>query len=291
MFSLSKRYLKSIDWIIFSTIILLSIIGLLFVRSATYSETQAPSIFFKKQLFGVISGILIYLAMLLFDHRKLERVGYFLYFATMLLLFFTTIKGSIGLGAQRWVSLGIIKFQPSELAKLFFPAFFVSHLSSRREKKIGFNTFIPILLVLGASALLTLKQPDLGTALILIFSGGVLLWLAGIGKKFFLSLIIILLVSTPLIWKSLKTYQKKRVVVFLGGGSNQKERYQIEQSRIAIGSGGLFGKGYLKGTQNRFNFLPESRTDFIFSIICEELGFIWVSILLFIFALLFLRFF
>jgi rod shape determining protein RodA len=290
MLLLDRRYIRSFDWLGFIIILILSIIGLFLVFSATYKVDQPFSLFFKKQLFGMLSGLIIYFVCCFLDYRTLERAGYFFYFAIIVLLFFTIIKGSIGMGAQRWISLGIIKFQPSELAKLFFPAFFSHYIYTSKDiLTFNFYTIIPILSILGLSTLLIIKQPDLGTGLVVLFSGITLLWVAGVNKKFFLYSLLISTLATPILWKCLKPYQKKRVEVFFGGGDSKRERYQIEQSRIAIGSGGITGKGFLKGTQNKLQFLPESRTDFIFSVLAEELGFLGALGLVILYVLLFLR--
>ena len=286
---IDHRYIRYFDWIGFFLIIILSCSSLLFVYSATYQPDRPLLPFFHKQLFGIVSGLGIFMITSFIDYRRLERWGYFLYFITLMLLIFTLIKGSIGLGAQRWINIGILKFQPSELAKLFFPAFFTYYFAAVSTKTQSWQNFIPILIILGMSTLLILKQPDLGTAIIVAVSGLVLLWLAGIGNRFFIYLFGFMLVTAPLSWQFLKPYQKQRIAVFLGEGDRQKERYQIDQSCIAIGSGGLFGKGFLQGTQNTLQFLPESRTDFIFSVICEEWGFIGALGVLLIYLILFLR--
>lgn len=291
MFSFDRRRFHYFDWISFFLIVIFSIISLLFVFSATYMPEQPMSIFFKKQTVGIGIGFCIYFVMCLLDHRSLERWGYVLFYGTMGLLVFTLFKGSMGLGAQRWIDLGFIKFQPSELAKLFFPAFFTYKISENQGGIISINIYGPILMIVLCSIFLILKQPDLGTALLILFSSLMLFWLAGINKTFFLALAFVGIVCTPLVWNYLKPYQKQRIIVFFGGGSSQKERYQIEQSRIAIGSGGVWGKGYLQGTQNRLNFLPESRTDFIFSVICEEWGFVGACVIIILYMLLFLRLF
>jgi len=202
------------------------------------------------------------------------------------------LKGSIGMGAQRWIDLGLFKFQPSELSKLFFPMFVTYYfLNDRKVNEPEQQDFIIPVAIMLISAILILKQPDLGTSLILMFSGSIMFWFTGLSRNFFITIGMMLIITMPISWKCLKTYQKKRVLVFLGYGSQQKERYQIEQSKIAIGSGGFWGKGFLKGTQNKLSFLPESRTDFIFSVICEEMGFAGAAFLLFLFLLLFLRLF
>ena len=139
------------------------------------------------------------------------------------------------------------------------------------------------------SFILIRKQPDLGTALVLLFCGLIIIWLAGINKSFFIYGGLILLITAPLSWHFLKPYQKQRVLVYVGQGDSRKERYQIEQSQIAIGSGGFFGKGLLKGTQNKLQFLPESRTDFIFSVIAEETGFAGALLIIILFSVLFFQ--
>jgi rod shape determining protein RodA len=292
MIFINKRYLCYFDWTSFGLILLLSCIGLTLVFSTTYQVDQPCSLFFKKQLLGISSGILIYFFFSFINAAELARVGYVLYFATTALLLITLFKGSIGLGAQRWIDLGIVKFQPSELAKFFFPlwlTYFFSH--TENDHAPAQSEFIAPVLIMLVSVFLILKQPDLGTALIILFSGLILFWLIGLRTKFFLIAGVLLCLTAPISWHFLKTYQKKRVLVFLGQGNNNRERYQIEQSKIAVGSGGLTGKGFLQGTQNQLSFLPESRTDFIFSIICEEFGFLGALSILFLFLLLFLRLF
>ncbi len=286
-FDFDRRMLHYGDWVNFILVVVLSIIGLFFVYSSTYSSGAWPSIFFYKQLFGVVTGIGIYLAVFFMNNRLLQRWGNACYYATLLLLAFTLVLGSVGFGAQRWINLGVIKFQPSEVAKLFFPAFFVATLAPEDTRSHSFRFFI-IVLVLLISCLLVLKQPDLGTAVIILLSGALLLWLANIGRTFFFITLLLGGILAPLGWTHLKPFQKQRVIVYLGGGSGRRERYQIEQSQIAIGSGGLCGKGYLKGTQNQLSFLPANRTDCIFSVICEELGFVGASTVILLFLLLFL---
>lgn len=283
-----RRYLFHFDWISFLLTTAIVGVGLLFVYSATITEAIHYSIFFKKQLFGVLTGFLLYLYFCFKDYRHFYRVGFFAYFVVILLLLFTLFKGHLGMGAQRWIDLKIFKFQPSEVAKLFFPAFLTYFLYTENDVPIyQVNQFFPILGVLFISSILILKQPDLGTAIIFLASGLIMLWLAGIGKRFFRWGLLLFLLSAPIGWKFLKPYQKQRITVFLGAGQEQKERYHIEQSKIAIGSGGIWGKGFTKGTQNKLFFLPEGRTDFIFAVLCEEWGFVGALFLLSLYTLLF----
>lgn len=289
IFDIDRRLLHYGDWINLFLVLTLSCIGLLAVFSATYTPERPISSFTTMHAFGIISGTIIYLLTFFTNRRVLEIWGTIFYYVTLVLLIFTLIKGSIGMGAQRWISLGFIRFQPSELAKLFFPAFFTTTLNLNQSPRPESKAYAHVIIIMIISFLLILKQPDLGTALIILFSGILLLWLARIGSNFFICLILITTLGAPIGWKILKPYQQRRVIVFLGGGEQHKERYQIEQSKIAIGSGGIWGKGFLQGTQSHLRFLPASRTDFIFSVICEETGLIGALIVIILFGLLFLR--
>ncbi|MBD3273102.1 rod shape-determining protein RodA [Candidatus Dependentiae bacterium] len=292
---LKRRNLKHFDWTITILTILLAILGLIFVFSSTYRPERPFSIFFKKQLFGIISGIFIYLFFSIKNLKTITRWSFFAFFITLFLLSYTFLSGFMAMGAKRWISIYFFKFQPSELTKLFFPLFLSFYfyeykpLKINNKKKIKLSNFYLPLIILFITFVLILKQPDLGTALIILFSGIILFWVIGINKKFLLISSIILIISAPFLWTKLKPYQKQRILVLLGEGDSKKERYQYEQSKIAIGSGGIFGKGLLKGTQNKLSFLPEDHTDFIFSVICEETGFLGALIIFILFSLLFLK--
>lgn len=287
-----------IDWLTPLLACVLASIGLLFIYSTTHTLEHPFSVFFKKQAYGIAGGILVYWVFCLINDVTLRRWGYVGYIAVIALLILTLIKGSIGMGAQRWMSIGGVKFQPSELAKLLFPAFFVTYLREslhrdatllKQSTHIPFGTFVPVVGILFSSGLLIIKQPDLGTGLLLLMAGMIMLWFAGITRRFFIIGACITLIATPALWRVLKPYQRKRIEIFLGGGQSHKERYQTEQALIAIGSGGITGKGLMQGTQNRLAFLPERRNDFIFAVICEEWGLLGALLLLFLYALLFTR--
>ena len=288
---IDRRYFRYFDWISFGLILTLLCIGILFVFSATNKEHIFLSPFFKKQLFGAITGIIIYLIFCFFDLKTLCRWGYFGYFGVIGLLTYTMFCGWMGMGAKRWVSLYFITFQPSEMVKFALPLSFAFYFNEQKATpyKKPFSDFLFPLALLAVSFFIILKQPDLGTALVILFSGLAIIWLAQIPKKFFIISAMLCLLGAPVLWNNLKPYQKQRILVLLGHGHEKKERYQVEQSKIAIGSGGLLGKGLLKGTQNRLSFLPEARTDFIFSVLCEEWGFLGASIVILLFSLLFIR--
>ncbi len=262
-----------------------------FLYSALRTTPIVPySLYFKKQLGGFLLGIILYWSFIFIDYRTLMRTGYFAFFGVIGFLLFTLIKGSIGMGGQRWLNLFFFKFQPSEIAKPLFPAFVAYYFFTHKKPHYGsLKDFVPLLCVLSISFLLIAKQPDLGTALIILFSGLLLFWLAGMPRTFFLIGFVVSIVAAPLLWYALKPYQRNRIAVFFGHGTTHKERYQIEQATIAIGSGGLQGKGLLQGTQNQLQFLPESRNDLIFAVVCEEWGFVGALIVLLLYTFLFVR--
>lgn len=290
-----KRFFRYFDWVSFLLTVMLLSIGILFVFSSTYTPENPISAFFKKQCFWAFIGFIIYFLFCAIDQRHLARWGRVCFFLSLALLVYIFIGGLVALGARRWASFYFFKFQPSELVKLFLPAFMAGYFSElevpryRLSEKMPFKDFLFPLGVLGVSFLLILKQPDLGTALLVLFSGLTLLWFIGLPRKFFLIVGIAGCIGMPVLWKCLKPYQQNRVMVLFGYGDARKERYQIEQSKIAIGSGGVVGKGLLQGTQNKFGFLPEDHTDFIFSVVCEELGFMGAFLVLLLYCLLLSR--
>jgi rod shape determining protein RodA len=266
-----RRSLRYFDITSLVVTVLIALLGLVFVWSATYKPEAPFSLFFKKQTIGILTGFIWYFIFACIDYRTTLRAGYLAYYLLIGILVFTLIKGSIGMGGQRWIDLGLFKFQPSEIAKVLFPVYAVYTLQTHQlYPPLPQMVFVPILSMLSISCILIARQPDLGTALLVLFSGLLLCWLAGLSNKFFIWCGFLSLLCIPIAQKILKPYQLKRISVFLGYGETNKERYQIEQAGIAIGSGGMYGKGLLEGTQNKFNFLPESRTDFIFAVLCEE---------------------
>lgn len=285
-----RRSLRYFDITNFIVTLLIALMGLIFVWSATYKPDVPYSLFFKKQLIGLSTGFVWYFLFACIDYRTTLRSGYITYYVLIGILVFTLIKGSIGMGGQRWIDLGLFKFQPSEIAKVLFPVYAVYTIQTHQlYPPLPQIAFVPILSMLSVSFMLIARQPDLGTALLVLFSGLLLCWLAGLSNKFFMWLGFLSLLCIPIAQQILKPYQLKRISVFLGYGETNKERYQIEQAGIAIGSGGMYGKGLLEGTQNKLNFLPESRTDFIFAVLCEEWGLLGAVMLLMLYGILFFR--
>lgn len=202
------------------------------------------------------------------------------YLASLLLLVFVLFAGHIGKGAQRWINLGFIRFEPSELMKIALPLMLAWSLHDRPLPPRGASIFVCLLLT-AIPMYLTAKQPDLGTAIMLASIASFLLIMAGIAWKWLLRGGLLALISFPLLWHFMHTYQKQRVLTFLNPERDPLgSGYHIIQSKIAIGSGGLLGKGFLAGTQVHLNYLPEHATDFIFALCGEEFGLIGCSLLL-----------
>lgn len=233
-------------------------------------------------------GLLLMYAIANLDLRTIFNFSYPIYGGVFLLLIAVELVGNSGMGAQRWLNLGFVTLQPSEFMRfaLIMALARYYHTLHRDDVSQPLGLVVPMAMI-GLPALLVFAQPDLGTALMLAASGIGLVFLAGVSMRYFLAGIAIAIAAVPVVWNYLFEYQKERVLVFLdperdplGAG------YHIIQSKIGIGSGGLFGKGIAQGTQSQLNFLPERHTDFVFAIYAEELGFIGSLILIFLFAVM-----
>jgi len=208
-----------------------------------------------------------------------------LYGMAILLLVGVMFFGVTGKGAQRWLDLGVFRFQPSEIMKLALPMMLAWFLNERTLPPRNYDLFIAIILIV-APALLIYQQPDLGTALLIAASGMFVLLLAGISWKLIAGLVVLGAASAPVVWNFLlREYQQDRIKIFLNPELDPLGKgYHIIQSKIAIGSGGFYGKGWLEGTQSQLEFLPERHTDFIFSVLGEELGFFGALLLIILYA-------
>jgi rod shape determining protein RodA len=203
-----------------------------------------------------------------------------LYGVTMLLLLATLLLGDAAKGATRWLDFGVIRFQPSELMKLAMPTTIAAFLHTRRLPP-SIVSIAATLALIGVPAVLIAKQPDLGTALLIVAAGGFALFLGGLRWRWILGAFALAGAAAPLLWTHMQDYQRQRILTLLNPESDPLGAgYHITQSMIAIGSGGVFGKGWLHGTQAKLDFLPEAHTDFIFAVYSEEMGFIGVIVLL-----------
>lgn len=296
MFKIDKRLFKNFDWITFSVIVLLSVIGIITIYSATRPPlgTGVHPDFYLKQILWLLISIAALFVVVTFDYAWLNRFSYILYGAGMVLLIIVLIAGKTSMGAQRWISLGPLAFQPSEFFRVLFIVGFSSYLAGI-GKNLDYKISLRSLFIFAIIPLaLVVKQPDLGTAILLMSLFVTLIIAKGVSRKIVALVLIIGLISIPFVghifWEGLKDYQKSRLIAFMDPEVDPAGiGYHINQSKISIGSGGVFGKGYLKGTQGPLRFLPEKHTDFIFSVFAEEWGFVGSILLIGIYLILFLR--
>ncbi|MEK9650133.1 MAG: rod shape-determining protein RodA [Gammaproteobacteria bacterium] len=274
------------DWIITLCILMLSVFGLFFLFSASDGNIDAV----LKQLAYIILGFILFFIIAQFDPENFRRLAYLLLGASFLLMVITAIFGPEINGAQRWIRLAGFSFQSSELFKISLPLTMATFLQFKKLPISMRDTFV-CLFVIGISALTVAIQPDLGTSLLVALSGLFVLFLAGLSWPFIGITFGILVISSPFIWNNLlRPFQKERILTLFNPESDPfGSGWNIIQSRIAIGSGGISGKGYGEGSQTHFNFLPETETDFIFAVIAEEFGFIGVLVILSLFLILSLR--
>ncbi len=273
--------------------------GLAAVYSATYT-VRGPSPLFFKQAVWIFIGVIIMFLMLIPDYHSIGRYAYIFYAGSIFLLLLVMIFGRTGMGAQRWLAIGPFVFQPSEFAKLSL-TLALARFFAEDPKRGGYELkelAIPAAMVL-VPLVLVLKQPDLGTALMLLLTASLIVILVGVRLR---SIMIILLTMafigslvflvSPVrhkIWSSLKPYQQNRIKAFIDPSSDPRgSGYHANQSKIAVGSGQITGKGYRKGTQSQMAFLPERHTDFIFAVIAEETGLVGSSILVVLYLALLL---
>lgn len=292
-----RRILKNFDWSLLFVALVLSLIGVMTIYSATRPVVDVEQqSFYLKQFYWIGISLICFFLIVTIDYRWIARSGYIFFGFGIVLLIIVLIAGRRGLGAQRWLDLGFLSFQPSEFFKIFFVMAFSRYLSDMKQEailglkdllKMGFIFFI-------IPAVLILKQPDLGTVMILLFVFVSMILTAGVRKKIVVMTIIIGLISVPFVgnvlWGGLKEYQKNRIVAFVNPNVDPRGvGYNINQSKVSIGSGGFFGKGYLKGTQGALRFLPERHTDFIFPVFAEEWGFAGSIVLFVMYLFIILR--
>lgn len=271
-----ERNLFNIDPTLFISLLLLCTIGLAVLYSATSGEMAA--ITRQSIRFTLGFAALIFLAQI--PAKELARWSPWLYLLGIALLLVVMMIGYSGKGAQRWIDLGIVRFQPSELLKIFLPMMVAWYFSEKSMPPTILQIFVA-LIIIAIPAGLVLTQPDLGTALLIAFAGICVIFLAGITWRLLTVFGGLALASMPVFWFYLHDYQRQRILTMLNPESDPLGTgYHIIQSKIAIGSGGTYGKGWLNGTQSQLDFIPERSTDFIFAVFSEEFGFLGVVLLL-----------
>jgi len=287
-----QRYLRNLDWILILTVILLTGTGLLLISSATHGDALAAGTnrFVQRQGIFLAVNVLLIIGIIIQDYHSLERIALPLYGFTLLLLLGVMFFGHTSLGAQRWIRIGPVTFQPSEFSKAFMIICLAAFLDKRSLYLDQWKDYIPAVLFMFVPFFLVLRQPDLGTALVFAAIAFSMFWVCGFKVKWIAALAGTFVAAAPVLWQFLHEYQKNRIRVFLnpeldpfGAG------YHVIQSKIAIGSGMLWGKGFMQGTQSQLNFLPENHTDFIFAVAGEEFGFAGAIFILLLYILLIWR--
>ncbi len=286
---IDRRLLTNFDWTLFGLTLLIAVIGVINIFSATASFKLAGSPYFLKQAYWIAAGLFLVMVVCSIDYHLLEDVSYWVYGLLLLLLVVVMVAGRTSMGATRWLHLGFINIQPSEPMKIVIIMVFARYFNSRhyveglRIRDLGYP-----LLLLGGPALLIMKQPDLGTAIMVILIAVSLMLYVGVRWSTVISLVLAALPTIYLAWHFLlREYQKNRILNFVDPERDPlKSGYHIIQSKIAVGSGGFFGKGFLHGTQSHLRFLPEQHTDFAFSVFSEEWGFAGCLVLLVLYLFL-----
>lgn len=289
---MTKGILRRTDLALVLAAVGIVIMSLVIIGSATHINTPSDDRYWYVARQGIFTLFNIGVAIFLmnFDYKMLQGYGNKLYIFNLIMLLAVMFLGHSALGAQRWISIGPISIQPSEFSKIIMIISLATVMEHRIGKLNSLHDLLPVAAYVGVPFLLVLKQPDLGTSLVFmaIFLG--MLFVCGINLRLLGGLFAAGVAMMPLLWHFLKDYQKMRIMVFmdpnvdpLGSG------YHIIQSKIAIGSGMLFGKGLFQGTQSQLNFLPENHTDFIFAVVGEELGFLGVVVLLLLYLVVLWR--
>ena len=276
--------------------ILLACIGIISIYSSTYQkEGEFWQLIYKRQILWFILGLAFFILASNFNYRRLWDMTYFLYALALFLLFLVFILGIVRLGAQRWLKFVWFNIQPSEITKLVIVIFLAKYFSAKSIEDISLQVnkmgiwralVFPFLFVAIPTGLI-IEQPDLGSGAMVMLIFMTMLYLAGVRFRYIFIFLLMLIVCLPVLWHFLRDYQKDRLLVFLNPNIDPLGAgYTVIQSKIAIGSGGFLGKGWLKGSQSQLRFLPESHTDFIFATFAEEWGFLGSSALLFLYYLL-----
>ena len=274
-----RTLFKKLDINFIIVILALNIIGLINLYSATHGPTSVDvATLFISQIIWLAVGWTVFLVMTILDYSWISKLSIGIYLINLLAILYVTFFGKVALGAQRWIDLGFFRYQPSETMKLAMIMLLAKILATRNTlgPGMGFKEMLMPILILLVPFILVVEQPDLGTAMMLIAIGGSMLIFTKVKRWILVSAIILGITALPVAWKFvLHDYQKNRILTFLSPTNDPRGTgYNSIQSKIAVGSGRFFGKGFMKGTQSQLEFLPERHTDFIYSVLSEEHGFV-----------------
>jgi rod shape determining protein RodA len=291
MLKIDRRLVAHFEWPFLCISLLIAGIGLMTIFSATYVPDAPVSSYLIRQASWIGVGLVVILVTLAIDYRIIDRIGLIIYGGCLGLLVLVPLIGSSGGGARRWLGVGPMSIQPSEFMKVAIVVMLAAQLHRwAGEPRLTIPRLILPAVLIAIPAYLVLAQPDLGTVIVLCSAAFMVLLFAGFPMRLVLLAILIIGPALPYGWNHLKPYQQQRIVSFVNPQSDPLGAgYHARQSKIAIGSGMIHGKGYLRGTQNQLRFLPEHHTDFVFSVFAEEWGFIGGAVLLVLYAALLVR--
>jgi rod shape determining protein RodA len=284
-----RRLVKYFDWGLLGMTVLLGFLGLVTLYSAVTSASPTPQkIYYFKQLVWYCAGLIVMVISFLINYKLLDRWANAIYAICILLLICVLLFGKYAGGARRWLILGPLSIQPSEFVKIAVIICLARYYSKIANiRGLNLRELLTPLILAAIPIFLIVRQPELGTAMLVVLIAGSMTVFVKIERRSFLYIIASCTITIPMVWFFLKGYQKKRILTFLNPDRDPLGAgYHIIQSKIAIGSGMISGKGFLKGTQNALSFLPEQHTDFIFSVLAEEMGFVGSVIPLLIFMML-----
>lgn len=288
---IDRRLFISFDWILLILVLSISGLGLLNLYSAGYNLTNIKGEpLYLKQIYWILIGLVLMIVTFSIDYRIIVRNAYLLHALSLLLLFLVFLVGNVTHGSQRWLVLGGFSFQPSELVKLTMIIALSRYYKDKQiEEGYYLRNIMFLFFIIMAPFLMIIKQPDLGTSLFIAILFFTIIFFMGVKRNFMISFSAVCAFLAPIFWFFMKDYQKERILSFLNPERDPLgSGYHIIQSIIAVGSGGIFGKGFLRGTQSQLKFLPEQQTDFVFSVFAEEWGFAGVFVLMFMFFALIL---
>jgi len=286
---LDRRFWFGIDWPLVLGLVLAAGVGVAIIYSATQGGPNPD--YYQRQILWIVLGLALMLLVMAIDYHSLLDHAEFFYLAVAGLLVYLLLFGSLRAGTNRWLELGIFTLHSGELAKLASVALLAKYFAAVRKNRLGMSEVAITGALVGIPVLLVILQPDLGTAATLVFAYAVLCLLAGLRARLILVASVVFALALPIGWSYvLKDYQKERVLAFVDPNVDPRGAgYQSIQSTIAVGSGGLTGKGWLEGSQSQLQFLPAPHTDFVFAVIGEELGFVGVVAVIILYMMITLR--
>lgn len=287
-----KLYLKNFDWIIFSAVILLAAFGLMEVYSVALGLGSHDLLNFYKQLFFVGLGVILMLTFSFVDYRFIKSLNRYLYWLGAFILIVVLLFGQTVNGTKGWFNIAGFGIQPVEFIKIILILFLASYFSNLATKVKTLRHFLISVVGTLILSFLIILQPDFGSSLVILSIWLIMVAMAGFNKKYFIIIGLVGCLLAGGAWFSFKEYQKQRITTFLNPGQescSRDECYNSFQAIIAVGSGGLMGKGVGFGSQSQLKFLPEAQTDFIFSVIAEEMGFFGILLVAAFFAILYFR--